>query len=158
MKQTSLFPEQLEGPTGLRYAPDFISVAEEAELIHRIHELPLTPFQFGAFEGKRRVVSFGWRYDYGDHSLQKAGELPDWLKPYVSRAEAFDELELGSIGQVSCSEYEKASVLDGTAISYILNESWDCPSPRLASFGFGARTVRNGTASPSMLSHVRYTA
>jgi alkylated DNA repair dioxygenase AlkB len=107
MKQASLFPEQQQGPSGLRYEPDFVSAAEEAELIQQIRELPLTPFQFGAFEGKRRVVSFGWRYDYGDHSLQKAGDLPEWLKPYVLRAEAFDKLEPGSIGQVSCSEYEE---------------------------------------------------
>jgi hypothetical protein len=34
--------------------------------------LPLAPFQFGAFEGKRRVASFGLRYDYGVRRLHEA--------------------------------------------------------------------------------------
>jgi hypothetical protein len=37
----------------------------------------LQPFQFGAFEGKRRVASFGWRYDYSQQKLQQAEALPD---------------------------------------------------------------------------------
>jgi hypothetical protein len=37
---------------------------EEQSLIDRIAELQLKPFQFGAYEGKRRVVSFGRAYDF----------------------------------------------------------------------------------------------
>jgi hypothetical protein len=40
----------------LRYQPDFVSAEEEAALIGHISALPLTPFQFGAFEGKRGRV------------------------------------------------------------------------------------------------------
>jgi hypothetical protein len=42
-------------PAGLRYQSGFISPAEEAELLSHIRRLDLHPFQFGAFEGKRRV-------------------------------------------------------------------------------------------------------
>jgi len=38
----------------------------ELDLIERIRGLPLVPFQFGAFEGKRRVASFGFKYDYAE--------------------------------------------------------------------------------------------
>jgi hypothetical protein len=37
----------------------FIAAGDEAELIRRIGDLPLQPFQFGAFEGKRRVAMSG---------------------------------------------------------------------------------------------------
>jgi hypothetical protein len=50
-------------PEGLRYTADFVSPAIEQKLISGIRSLPLQPFQFGQFEGKRRVAMFGFRYD-----------------------------------------------------------------------------------------------
>src|SRR4029079_2789739 len=91
--QFTLFSSSDAGvPQGLRYQPDFISVAEERDLIERIRALPLAPFQFGAFEGKRRVASFGWRYDYSQQKLEKAEDLPDWLEPFIGRVTAFGGL------------------------------------------------------------------
>jgi hypothetical protein len=45
------------GPEGLTYQSEFISVEAARILIKQIRSLPLAPFQFGAFEGKRRVAS-----------------------------------------------------------------------------------------------------
>lgn len=45
-------------PNGLDYAADLISSGVERELIARIASLPLQPFQFGQYEGKRRVAYF----------------------------------------------------------------------------------------------------
>ena len=61
--QLVLFSEK-RWPAGLRYEPAFVSPDEERALVTCLAELPLAPFQFGAFEGKRRVASFGWRYDF----------------------------------------------------------------------------------------------
>jgi alkylated DNA repair dioxygenase AlkB len=94
------------GPEGLRYQPDFVSAAEEQALIARIRALPLAPFQFGAFEGKRRVLSFGWTYDYTRHALDRAAELPQWISPCSARVEGCAALPPGSIRQVLVTEYE----------------------------------------------------
>ena len=56
--------------------PEFISPALEHELIGHVSALPLQPFQFGAFEGKRRVASFGFCYDYTLQRLQPASRSP----------------------------------------------------------------------------------
>ena len=56
-----MFADESARPEGLRYQPDFISAQEEAALIGNIRALPLAPFQFGIYEGKRRVVFFGSR-------------------------------------------------------------------------------------------------
>jgi hypothetical protein len=45
--QFSLFPVALAGPEGLRYANDFVSAAEEHDLIAEVAALPLKPFEFG---------------------------------------------------------------------------------------------------------------
>jgi hypothetical protein len=69
----SLFPPTLGGPVGLRYQADFVSAEEEQELVAHVRQLPLQPFQFGAYEGHRRVASFGWRYDYTPNIKKVSG-------------------------------------------------------------------------------------
>ena len=56
LSQLSMFADESARPEGLHYQPDFISAQEEAALIGNIRALPLAPFQFGIYEGKRRVV------------------------------------------------------------------------------------------------------
>ena len=69
--QLSLLPETSLSPAGLQYQTDFIPEQDEHSIVRHIQSLPLQPFQFGAFEGKRRVASFGWRYDYSQQSCRK---------------------------------------------------------------------------------------
>ena len=52
-EQLALFSDDAAAPRGLRYQPGFITDQSEQELIAQIRALPLAPFQFGAFEGKR---------------------------------------------------------------------------------------------------------
>lgn len=104
--QLALFPTDAQAPQGLRYQPDFISADEELDLVGHIQELPLAPFQFGAFEGKRRVVWFGWHYDYTLQKLQPAESIPPWIAPLILRVEKFGELPEGAVQQVLCTEYD----------------------------------------------------
>jgi alkylated DNA repair dioxygenase AlkB len=106
MAQLALFPEQSAGPEGLRYQPEFVSETSESELIFRISELPLQPFQFGAFEGKRRVASFGFRYDYTLKRIQAADPIPAWLTSIARSVETFGNLPAGSVRQILCTEYD----------------------------------------------------
>jgi hypothetical protein len=79
--QFSLFAEGLSGPEGLRYAEEFVSPAAENILIGHIAALPLRPFQFGQYEGKRRVASLGFRYDYTMRRLNEADPIPSgWAR------------------------------------------------------------------------------
>jgi alkylated DNA repair dioxygenase AlkB len=104
--QFALFDDDNAGPKGLRYMREFISADTECELIAHIAELPLKPFQFGAFEGHRRVKSFGFRYDYSEQRLVDAEPIPQWLHDVARAVEGFDSLTAGSVRQVLCTEYE----------------------------------------------------
>ena len=104
--QLSFLPDASLSPAGLQYQRDFISERDEHDLVQRIRSLPLEPFQFAAFEGRRRVASFGWRYDYSAQRLQEAETLPDWIVPEIARVEAFGALLAGAIRQVLFTEYE----------------------------------------------------
>jgi len=102
--QLALFESQRSEPEGLRFAADFISPAIEQKLILGVQGLPLQPFQFGQFEGKRRVASFGFRYDYALRQLQAADPLPSWLVEIVAEVETFGGPGI-RIQQVLCTEY-----------------------------------------------------
>jgi alkylated DNA repair dioxygenase AlkB len=107
VSQLALFDdEDFAGPKGLRYAREFVPEEVERELIARIAELSLKPFQFGAFEGHRRVKSFGFRYDYTLQKLQESEPIPEWLNAIAHSVEAFGNLREGSVGQVLCTEYD----------------------------------------------------
>jgi alkylated DNA repair dioxygenase AlkB len=106
LAQLSLFATSGAGPEGLRYQPGFVDASTEAELIARIETLPLQPFQFGAYEGKRRVASFGFRYDYSLRKLQEAHPIPGWLTSVIRSVEEFGGLPTGSVAQVLCTEYD----------------------------------------------------
>jgi alkylated DNA repair dioxygenase AlkB len=104
-EQLAFFAKTSLEPEGLRYAAEFVSPASEQELIARIAALPLQPFQFGQYEGKRRVASFGFRYDYTLRRLQAANPIPDWLGPIIERVEAFGGPST-QIRQILCTEYD----------------------------------------------------
>ena len=91
---------------GFRYQPDFIDAGVEAELLDHIRELPFREFEFHGYLGKRRIVSFGWRYDYtGGGGLQRAEEIPDFLLGLRHRAASFAKLEQSSLQQALVTEY-----------------------------------------------------
>jgi alkylated DNA repair dioxygenase AlkB len=103
--QLALFPQPQATPQGLRVTDEFISTSLERDLIGEVSALPLQPFQFGAFEGKRRVASFGFRYDYTLQRLQPAEPIPGWLLPLIQQVEAYGGPST-RIAQVLCTEYD----------------------------------------------------
>jgi alkylated DNA repair dioxygenase AlkB len=104
-QQLALFPQAEASPQGLDHVEAFISSTVERELICHVSALPLQPFQFGAFEGKRRVASFGFRYDYTSQRLQSAEPIPSWLGPLIERVEEYGGPGT-QIAQVLCTEYD----------------------------------------------------
>ena len=92
-------------PSGFRYEPDLIGAAEEDALLARVRELPFRDFEFHGYTGKRRVVSFGWHYDFGASQLRKANDIPAFLLELRPRAAAFAGLEPASLQHVLVTEY-----------------------------------------------------
>jgi len=103
-KQLALFETPLFLPEGLRYVADFVPPEIEHQLVSGMRNLPLEPFQFGQFEGRRRVASFGFQYDYALGQLQGSEPIPAWLDEIVKKVEAFGGPGI-LIQQVLCTEY-----------------------------------------------------
>ena len=92
-------------PDGFRYQPDLITPLDEAELVARIRELPLKEFEFHGYTGKRRVISYGSRYDYGEEALQEADEIPEFLRALRVPAAAFAGVAPKELQHVLVTEY-----------------------------------------------------
>ncbi len=93
-------------PDGLRYQPELINSADEETLLVRVRELPFKEFEFHGYLGKRRVVSFGWHYEFsGAGSLKKAQDIPEFLLPLRKRAAAFAKLKPDQLQHVLVIEY-----------------------------------------------------
>ena len=103
--QSDLFERASELPAGMRYAPDLISVVEEQSLLQELPALPFREFEFHGFLGKRRVISFGWHYDFNGGGLKKAGDLPGFLLPVRDRAARFADLPPSALEHALLIEY-----------------------------------------------------
>src|SRR5712671_8186494 len=79
-------------PDGFEYRPGLIMPPEEAELVERFQALEFKPFEFHGYFGNRRVVSFGWQYNFASSRVQPAADIPDFLLPLRDRAAAFAEI------------------------------------------------------------------
>ena len=103
--EPSLFDTTPALPEGFRYAPDFLSPDEERALVTQLETLPFKGFEFQGFVGNRRVVSFGWRYDFNERQLQKADDMPPFLLPLRERAAGFAGLAASGFQHVLVTEY-----------------------------------------------------
>jgi alkylated DNA repair dioxygenase AlkB len=92
-------------PEGMKYQPDFLMPREEQALLRHIERLPFSEFEFHGFTGKRRTVSFGWRYDFNGGGLSKTEDMPEFLSELRVRSEAFAGNASGSFQQVLVTEY-----------------------------------------------------
>src|SRR5918998_721779 len=94
----------VELPEGFRYEPELIGVEDEAALLVRVRGLPFRDFEFHGYTGKRRVVSFGWHYDFSARHLRKADDIPDFLLALREVAAAFADLEPDVLQHVLVTE------------------------------------------------------
>jgi alkylated DNA repair dioxygenase AlkB len=105
----SLFEVAPKVPDGFIYRPNFLSEAEEQELIREIQQIHLAPFKYYQFTGKRRTASFGWQYEFGASEITRAPEIPPYLLPVRTRAGSLFNIDPRSLVQISIIEYSVGS-------------------------------------------------
>ncbi|HKO61757.1 MAG TPA: alpha-ketoglutarate-dependent dioxygenase AlkB [Pyrinomonadaceae bacterium] len=100
--QSQLFEGTLEG---FSYRPELINADQESDLVKHVCKLPFQEFDFHGYKGKRRVVSFGWQYDFSGRQLKKANDIPGFLLPLRTLAASFAGLEPAAMQHVLVTEY-----------------------------------------------------
>lgn len=106
---SALFDLPPAAPPGFRYQPELIAPDEERSLVQRLETLPFEPFLFRGYEGRRRVISFGLKYDFTGPGLVSVDPMPDWLLPVRDRAAAFAGLPGDAFAHVLINEYREGA-------------------------------------------------
>jgi alkylated DNA repair dioxygenase AlkB len=103
--QLGLFEVGQRLPLGFKYQAHLLSAHEEQLLVEQLAALPLRAFEFRGYLGKRRVVSFGWQYDFNKGALRKAEEIPRFLLPLRDGVARFAGVAPSDLRQVLVTEY-----------------------------------------------------
>jgi alkylated DNA repair dioxygenase AlkB len=111
LKHADLFEGGPSLPGGFRYEANFIDASEEQVLLDQIGPLAFKQFQFQGFLGKRRVVSYGWRYDFNGGGLSKTDDMPAFLVAIRQRASAFAGVASSDLQQVLVTEYTPGAAI-----------------------------------------------
>jgi alkylated DNA repair dioxygenase AlkB len=98
-------------PEGMRYEPDFLDADEEAGLIALIGTLPLKEMQYKSYTARRRIASFGGRYDFDKNALQPAGDMPASMEPLRAKVATWLGVEPEQFTQVLIAEYRPGTPL-----------------------------------------------
>ena len=105
----TLFHASAQVPDGFLYRENFISEAQEHELIQEVQRVHLEPFRYYQFTGKRRTASFGWQYEFGASEVTAAAELPPFLLSLRTPAGKLFAIDPNTLIQASIIEYSTGS-------------------------------------------------
>ncbi|PCK79173.1 alpha-ketoglutarate-dependent dioxygenase AlkB [Rhizobium sophoriradicis] len=92
-------------PEGFRYSPDVVPPDLQRSVLEAVPALPFKAFDFHGFEGKRRTVSFGWKYDFDRQSIRKTEPIPSLLLPIREVAAGFAGIEAEALEHALVTEY-----------------------------------------------------
>jgi alkylated DNA repair dioxygenase AlkB len=109
--QLSLFGGAKPLPEGFKYQPAVLSAAEEESVLTHVRELPFKEFEFQGYVGNRRVVSYGWHYDFNERALRKAEDIPPFLLPLREVAARFADLAPVELQHVLVTEYAPGAAI-----------------------------------------------
>ena len=111
MIQAQLFAGKTDWPAGFTYATEFLSHAQEAALLERVRELPFEEAQYKEWRARRRIVSFGGRYDYSQNELGAAPPVPAFLHPLRAQLAHCAGIPEERLQHATVAEYRPATPL-----------------------------------------------
>ena len=98
-------------PAGMRFEEDFIDAAEEAALLAAIDGLALHEARYKSYTARRRIRSYGTRYDYDDNRLLPAEPLAPFLLPLREKVAAWAGVAPEDLGNALVAEYRPGTPL-----------------------------------------------
>lgn len=106
--QGKLFDLGQRLPNGLVYRPDFVTREEELQFLETFAKLPLKHPSYGEegeYQAKRRMMSFGWTYDFDNNKLVKGPPLPLFFQPLQRRIAKWLGIPANQVVEALINEY-----------------------------------------------------
>jgi alkylated DNA repair dioxygenase AlkB len=92
-------------PEGFRYFPNALSRAEEKSFVQRFEKLPLKPFEFRGYLGKRRIFTFGHKYVFAGQERRADASVSDCFRPLAEIASQISGTSADGFEQIMVTEY-----------------------------------------------------
>jgi alkylated DNA repair dioxygenase AlkB len=110
VNQTDLFGAPA-WPEGFKYCADFLDGAHERELLAYIRLLPMQEARYKEWQARRRVVSFGGRFDYTRNVLTPAPPVPPFLDALREQVAVWAGIAVASLDHALIAEYRPQTAL-----------------------------------------------
>lgn len=115
MQQEALFADLAPSPgalpDGLTYEQEYLSREDEAELIDIVRRLPLEEAKYKDYTARRRVVSYGGKFDYDSNELLPSSALVAELQPLRGRVAAWAGIRSDELVHALVAEYPPGTPL-----------------------------------------------
>jgi alkylated DNA repair dioxygenase AlkB len=98
-------------PHGFHLKLDIINPEEERELLRRIGELTFHEVHMHGVVAKRRVLHYGWNYEYNSWRLTPGPLVPDFLVPLRQRTAEWLSLDPQDFSEVLLTEYTPGAAI-----------------------------------------------
>lgn len=98
-------------PEGMHYEREFLSMAEERELIEIVSAMPVKEMNYRGYTARRRVLSFGGSYDFQARQLNEAPPLPQSLERLRGKAAQWLGVPPEAFTQALVAEYREGTPL-----------------------------------------------
>lgn len=98
-------------PPGMRYEEGFLSRDEEQHWIAFAQAQPLAEMNYRGYLAKRRVVSYGGKYDYGANRLGEGPPIPPALEPLRERVAQWLGVPSDAFQHALVAEYRQGTPL-----------------------------------------------
>ena len=103
--QAELFELRDKMPAGFVYRDEFISKAEEEQLVAAIRELAFSEVRMHGVVAKRRTVHFGRSYEFQTFKLGDAPPIPEFLRTLRDRTGELIARDPEDLGEALVTEY-----------------------------------------------------
>jgi alkylated DNA repair dioxygenase AlkB len=103
--QAELFSALPALPDGFIYQREFLTQPDERALMSTIQDLTLEQAPYKEWQARRRIVSYGARYDFSHYQLLPAPAIPSLLYPLRQRIGAWSGLPAESFQHATITEY-----------------------------------------------------
>jgi alkylated DNA repair dioxygenase AlkB len=100
-----------DSPEGFAYRPEFLDAEEERILLETMGSLPFKEAQYREWQARRRIVSYGGRYDFTHRALGPAPPVPEFLDGLRARIASWAGLSPTALQHATVAEYRPGTQL-----------------------------------------------
>ena len=98
-------------PAGFFYHPDFVTAAEERQLVAEIERLEFKRVEMRGGVARRRIVHFGWTYGYYSRRTRPGEPLPAFLLPLRERVAGWARMVAEEFAEALITEYPPGAAI-----------------------------------------------